>query len=236
MRPEKRWLDDEASPQVRRLLESAVVDEATDAEYNAVQARLTALFLAPLAAPSAKAAVGTKAVLAKVVATATIFTVGAAVWLTRPSDVAEVMPTVSLPPSAALAARFAVDAGAPAIEGAPVPTARAAPKRVLGTKPDPHEKPTPAPSPPHSAKEDEELDGLQAAMSEPLPITRLALIEQHRQRYPQSTLGQEREILAVEALVALGRKSEAEDRAAQFRQRWPTSSLLVRLNALVGSQ
>jgi hypothetical protein len=82
--------------------------------------------------------------------------------------------------------------------------------------------------------EDEELAQLQAAMSAPAPLDSLALLEAHVQRYPDSTLAQEREVLLVKALVSLGRADEARARVVDFKERWPTSPHLLRVEALLG--
>ena len=61
----------------------------------------------------------------------------------------------------------------------------------------------------------------------------LRFTELHRREFPQGTLSQEREMLAIEALVKLERRGDARLRAAAFRQAWPTSSHLLRLDSLV---
>ncbi len=49
------------------------------------------------------------------------------------------------------------------------------------------------------------------------------LTQEHRRRFPQGMLSQEREVLAIEALSRLGKSSEARTRAGQFSQRYPDS-------------
>lgn len=65
------------------------------------------------------------------------------------------------------------------------------------------------------------------------PAQALDLINHHAVRFPGSSLGQEREVIAVDALVRLGRVGEARARAAVFAARFPTSAHLRRLAALV---
>ena len=48
------------------------------------------------------------------------------------------------------------------------------------------------------------------------------------------SLAQEREMLAIEALVKTGRGGDARMKAVLFREKYPTSSHLLRLDALVG--
>lgn len=67
------------------------------------------------------------------------------------------------------------------------------------------------------------------------PAQALDLISRHAARFPGSGLGQEREVIAVDALVRLGHVGEARARAAAFAARFPTSAHLRRLAALVPS-
>jgi hypothetical protein len=55
------------------------------------------------------------------------------------------------------------------------------------------------------------------------PERAYALTEQHRQGHRRGTLSEERELLAIEALLALGRRTAAEARARQFARRYPSS-------------
>ena len=65
------------------------------------------------------------------------------------------------------------------------------------------------------------------------PARALALLDQHAARFPGAGLGQEREVIAIDALVRLGRAEEARARAAAFAARFPRSAHLRRLDALV---
>jgi hypothetical protein len=56
------------------------------------------------------------------------------------------------------------------------------------------------------------------------PRRALSLTQEHRARFPQGVLGQEREVIAIEALRRLGRSEEAERRAGSFEQRYPDSA------------
>ena len=60
----------------------------------------------------------------------------------------------------------------------------------------------------------------------------LALTVEHARRFPGGALGQERELIAVTALVALGRRPEAEARAASLLERFPASAYRGRLESL----
>lgn len=66
------------------------------------------------------------------------------------------------------------------------------------------------------------------------PADALEQANDHRKRYPDGMLAQEREVIAVEALEKLGRGAEADQRAAAFVRRYPGSSHISRLSTLVG--
>lgn len=55
------------------------------------------------------------------------------------------------------------------------------------------------------------------------PARALALVESHARSYPNGKLTQERELIAITALVALGRRTAALSRASQFEQTFPQS-------------
>jgi hypothetical protein len=66
------------------------------------------------------------------------------------------------------------------------------------------------------------------------PVQALQLLAQHRKYYPDGLLSQEREILAVEALLASGQRARAETQARAFVRAYPGSVHLVRLRSMVG--
>jgi hypothetical protein len=66
------------------------------------------------------------------------------------------------------------------------------------------------------------------------PASTLALTDEHARRFPNGTLAPEREVLAIEALAALGRTSDARTRLSAFADRYPQSRHLARLETLVG--
>ncbi|MBX7192609.1 MAG: hypothetical protein K1X94_11155 [Sandaracinaceae bacterium] len=61
------------------------------------------------------------------------------------------------------------------------------------------------------------------------PARALELAESHRAQYPRGLLAQEREMIAIDALEALGRASAARARAGEFIHRWTDSSYAGRL-------
>lgn len=64
------------------------------------------------------------------------------------------------------------------------------------------------------------------------PAEALRLCDEHARRFPRGSLSQERESLAIEALFLLGRRDEAKARAARFKQAYPASGHLRKLEAL----
>lgn len=65
------------------------------------------------------------------------------------------------------------------------------------------------------------------------PAEALALCNDHAKRFPNGIVTQECEVISVEALVKLGRKDEARQRAARFKARFPGSAAIRRLDVLV---
>ncbi|MFT3924411.1 MAG: hypothetical protein QM778_17875 [Myxococcales bacterium] len=65
------------------------------------------------------------------------------------------------------------------------------------------------------------------------PERALALANEHQSRYPSGVLAQERELLAVEALLKLRQRDEAERRSKQFSRDFPQSVHAPRLQALL---
>lgn len=66
------------------------------------------------------------------------------------------------------------------------------------------------------------------------PHTAWMLVGEHERLYPNGTMAQEREVVAIDALVRMGREAEARTRAARFSSRYPSSALRGRVDALVG--
>jgi hypothetical protein len=79
-----------------------------------------------------------------------------------------------------------------------------------------------------------EMDLLRKAQTELTtdPKGALATCDEHARRFPRGALAQERDVLAIDALVQLGRKTEAASRAAQFVARYPGSAYRARIEAI----
>jgi hypothetical protein len=65
------------------------------------------------------------------------------------------------------------------------------------------------------------------------PAAALALADRHARRFAAGALAQEREVIAVEALVALGRADDARDRGARFERDFPQSAHRLRIESLL---
>lgn len=65
------------------------------------------------------------------------------------------------------------------------------------------------------------------------PARALKLADEHLARHPGGMFAQEREVIAISALVALGRASEARRRASAFLSAHPRSAYRPRVEALV---
>ena len=65
------------------------------------------------------------------------------------------------------------------------------------------------------------------------PRAALKLLKQHAAWYPHGMLAQEREVLAVEALLASGQLEAGKRRAARLEAEYPTSAHLPRVRALL---
>jgi hypothetical protein len=111
-------------------------------------------------------------------------------------------------------------------------------------------EPPPAPPPttrataPSSAIAASTPDGDLAAERQLLDVARHAIEQQdgaaaldavtrHERRFPNGVLVQEREAMAIRALLLLGRGDDARSRADRFRQRFPDSLLLPAVDAAV---
>jgi hypothetical protein len=61
----------------------------------------------------------------------------------------------------------------------------------------------------------------------------LTLVGEHEKVWADGLLVQEREVIAIEALVKLGRDAQARERAQRFHRKFPTSSHRLRVEAIL---
>ena len=224
-------LEGEGSPELRRLFQNARHDVPSSSKLEGLWARIEPLAgptsgTSPVPAPSpVPASVGSGAGAAKLAGV--LAAVGAAgllaYFLTRPEAEA---PKPQAP---------VVVTAVTGVSPNPVPaTAEPAPAA---------QAPTPAPSVP-DAKAHAEPRGAQAPSTSKVsdasaeaallerareaiandPKRALALTREHARRFPKGILTQEREVIAIDALKRLGKGSEAESRADQFKKSYPGSA------------
>jgi hypothetical protein len=65
------------------------------------------------------------------------------------------------------------------------------------------------------------------------PERSLELAEQHAREFPAGTLCEEREVLAIESLLKLGRVDRAKQRALAFERSFPSSAHRAHLARLI---
>lgn len=257
----KPWLHDEAAPaHVKSLLASAEADGPAPADLERLAARMApvaGVAVASLLAPSPASAVAplqpipaaAKGALAlgklgatslfKALAVATLG--GAALFAGFQLRSAPTSPVPATSPTPAVSAP-AVRAVAPAplVRTPGEPTPAIAPQAALADDPRPTAA-VPAVAPPRSAKapassasRPTELALIQRAQAESKdPAGALLVLQKHARLYPGGVFAQEREVLAIGALIALGRRSEAEARAARMAELYPGSLHLRRVRVLL---
>lgn len=120
-----------------------------------------------------------------------------------------------------------------------LPQAPANPERVSGTPP---KRATPARSeraaaaPGGNPAVELELLSRARALVERDPAGCLTLLQRHSRHFPKGVFVQEREVLAVEALVEAGRVPDARRRAAAFKRSFPNSAHLRRLRTILAER
>jgi hypothetical protein len=84
-----------------------------------------------------------------------------------------------------------------------------------------------------SESESDLLGRAQAALRAD-PNQALSLAAEHRRKFPNGVLVQEREVLSIEALERLGRHKEAVSRGDAFLRSFPGSAHRSKVNAVIG--
>lgn len=119
---------------------------------------------------------------------------------------------------------------------APSPPEQAAPERAPRAPTAAALSATPVPEPASANALQQEVQLLEQArreMTSSPDAARLTLLE-HERRFPSGHLRIERELLLVDALVRLGRRAEAETRAASLERQAPNSLYRERLDQILG--
>jgi hypothetical protein len=204
-----RLLDDpETSDVLREALSSATLDEPTAQQLVASAAKATA----------------TTTVTLKVVLTILTILLGGAVGVVlaiRPATAPNVMPPTLT------AASSPVSSVEPSSSPPPLvvpPSVEASAAIVPSTTVS-----TPAPRRSELAI----LGDAQRALRDGDAAAALAAAAEHKRLYAGGSFTQEREVIAIDALLRLGRRQEAEMRAASFRTAWPDSTHLRRIEKLL---
>ncbi len=217
--------DPSLSAELRSVLDAATEHEPSPGDLAGLEKKLAAALPpgtlpgggSPPAAPAGGAAGGAKVLAGLAIASA----VAGTLWLARaPEPKVEEAPR----PAATTEPAASVATAAPAIETAP-PVVSAAPS--VRTAPKPSAAPISAPPETTMLKEAHE------ALLHGTPERALTLAEGHARAYPRGALAQEREVIAIESLVRLGRRDEALARARSFHAAFPGSSHGERVDRLV---
>ncbi len=236
------------SDRQRSVLDVGRSCDPSDEQLQRLESRL-----APLLAPAAGLALGGGAAAGKAVKAGSLGVSAALKWLvggaalggavavsavaiddhtSAPTEaMGQVVQTAS--PFAARAARSAENS-APAAEEAPA---------VAPTTDEPAQAPPVArPSAVKAAAGENSreaevalLGKAQRALQSGQPAKAIALTEEHR-KMPKTVLSQERERIAIEALLNLGQRARARSRADAFRRHYPKSSYLPRIDSLFGGK
>jgi hypothetical protein len=130
-----------------------------------------------------------------------------------------------------------VDRVAQPPEPTPEPVPTHAPAPVSSLAPVPLPPLAPAPSTPASTLSEERalLERARTALTEGDAARAVTLTDAHAHRYPRPHFGEEREAIAIQALVIGGRYTEARARAARFEAQFPNSLFRPVLEASLSS-
>lgn len=93
----------------------------------------------------------------------------------------------------------------------------------------------PAPAPDQLEQERADLDQARTSLSQGDAVTALAAVARHERSFSHPQLAEEREAIAVQALVLEHSYDEARARAARFHTTWPNSLFAPAIDASVGS-
>lgn len=213
------------------LIASAAADEPSEEQLRRLELRVSPLFTAGSAGAAAGAKVGTSALtkwLAGGVLVGALAAGGYGVHRSMRSSPSAIHVDAAVPDVAALPDAAITDAGTEvdaAVTEAPA-TISPTPTR---------EKPATAIGADALAEEGRILARAQTALRDGRVARALREIERHQAKFPRGALAEERERLAIEVLLALGRRDDAEARARNFRTMFPDSLQWSRVRALLDS-
>jgi hypothetical protein len=256
----KPWLDDpDASQYVRDLLRVGQTEGPSVEDLERLAKRVApAVGLAVLAAPDhalasgvapanpagfSPAGIAGKGLLSKLTASgmvkivAVVGAVGAAAlwWPARPPAAPSPAPAPGVEAKAVATELVEPPVAVPVV---PQPAVREVP---VPAAPKPVDKPrarVPKPVVPNEAlpsvEPESELSLIRRAEAlRTRPAQALQVLAEHRELYPSGALAQEREVLAIEALLRSGSRVQAEARAEALERRYPASPHLRRVRVLL---
>jgi hypothetical protein len=251
MRKLDRWLDEDVRGLVRR---ASVIEAAPDGTKSRVLSRVEAVVVSSdVDEDGPSSIVRRPSALGRALALAASFALGGlvgALWMYRAVHASPPIETalmVSAGHDAAMAT-VAVSPAEPATAtGQPIAPQTVPSLPILGPATSavrPRATPlgsgaSPMPSSPTEAPDgiDGErvlLDDARSAIEREDGAAALAATAEHARRYPRGVFVQEREAIAVRALVLLGRTDEARARVQRFEERFPDSLLRPALESNVG--
>ena len=144
-------------------------------------------------------------------------------------------PSATAPLPADSSQALGAEPGRAAVASPPLVDTASHPSATASTVPStPSARPTPPPSASAETGGPTEIELLREAQSALAsnPSHALELANQHQSRFPKGGLGQERDMIRIQALLAMGHKDEARVLADDFRRRHPDSAHTSRLDDL----
>jgi hypothetical protein len=112
-------------------------------------------------------------------------------------------------------------------------TAAASPVGIPASDPEPVATVARAPAASAAADPADDYGLVDRAMKAGSAERALDLCNEHARKFPNGGFAQEREVIAIESLVKLGRRDEAEARARRFASRYPGSAQQRRVDAIL---
>lgn len=219
-------------PELKKLLTRAQDDVGTSTQMSRLEGRLAAILWAPGAA--APLAAGTGAAHGSAAAAGALVKIGAVVAAIGTAGGVYWATAVHTPaPRETDTATVPSETVEPASEA---PEAPSDPAREMEKRPPAVSRnvaPHPA-VPPETMTEAALLNAAQAALASD-PARAFALAEQHRRKFTSAVLGQERDVISIEALERLGRHTEAKARAERFLKTYPRSAHRSKVQSVIGA-
>jgi len=230
-----RWSSDPRAPEgMRALLRAANAADhgPSPAELASLRARMGAQLATTTAAGKTAALVTARTIIiGMLVIGAGAGIVGALASRPDPQVAVPIARFVPPPPAPVPPTPPPTVAPAAAVVPPPPPPPRhVAPRKRAHTEPVAAEPaPAPAPAPPPRVSEVALLEQARSALRGGQAARSLALTDQHAALYADGILVEEREALAIEALLELGRRDEAAAKWSKFAAAYPHSNYQARL-------